>query len=71
MQKRLYRSRKQRIIAGVCGGLAEYFGHDVVLWRIGLIVLFVLTGFMPLALIYLIAWVVIPEAPEFEYVVRE
>lgn len=56
--KRLYRSRKSRIIAGVCGGLGEYFGIDPVLIRlIWLIFIFVGGGIIA----YLIAWIVIPE----------
>jgi phage shock protein C len=70
MHKRLYRSKK-RILGGVLGGLAEYVGHDPILWRLGFIVALLLTGFMPFALIYLIAWVMIPEAPEVEPLTKE
>lgn len=68
--KRLYRS-KNKIVGGVLAGLAEYFGHDPVLWRLGFIVLLFITGLMPFALIYLVAWVIIPEAPVFEPVEKE
>jgi phage shock protein C len=71
MQKKLYRSINNKVIAGVLGGLAEYFGHDPVVWRIGAIILFILSGFMPLALIYAIAWVIIPEDPGIAYTVDE
>lgn len=57
--KRLKRSEKDRIIAGVCGGLAEYFDIDPVLVRgLWVIALFFLgTGFLA----YIIAWILIPE----------
>jgi len=60
MQK-LNRSRSQRIIAGVCGGLAEYFGVDVTLVRLAWILIFFAGGTG--GVLYLIAWVIIPEAP--------
>ena len=60
--KKLYRSRRDRMIGGVCAGLAEYFGLDVTLIRIIFLVsiLFGGTGI----LIYLISIIVIPENPE-------
>ncbi|WP_294597582.1 PspC domain-containing protein [uncultured Rikenella sp.] len=58
--KRLYRSRQSRMIAGVCGGLAEYFGIDPLIVRlIALVLLFGGGGF----LLYVIGWVVIPQRP--------
>lgn len=57
--KRLYRSTKDRKIAGVCGGLAEYLGIDPTLVRL-LWVLFCLVGGAGLVA-YLIAWIVMPE----------
>ena len=60
--KRLYRSRINRQIGGVCGGIAEYFNLDPTIIRL----IFAL-GFLPLGTtpfwIYLILWLVIPEAP--------
>jgi phage shock protein C len=58
--KRLYRSVDDRIIAGVCGGIGEYFGIDPVLVRL-LWALFVLVYGAGIIL-YLIAWVIIPSA---------
>ena len=57
--KNLYRSRKNRIIAGVCGGLGNYFGIDPVIIRI-LWLLLILYGGSGI-LIYIIAWIIIPE----------
>jgi phage shock protein C len=61
MTKRLYRSQKDRKIAGVCGGLGEYFDVDPTLIRI-IAVVFAITGTGLLA--YLIAWLVVPERGE-------
>ncbi|NTU89581.1 MAG: PspC domain-containing protein [Actinobacteria bacterium] len=60
--KRLYRSRTNKRIAGVCGGLAEFFSIDPAIVRIAAIVLLVIS-FMSLALLYIILWVVIPQEP--------
>lgn len=60
-RKKLYRSRTERQIAGICGGLAEYFDLDPTLVRV-LMVAFALlhgAGF----LFYILAWLFIPEAP--------
>lgn len=59
--KRLYRSRQQRILAGVCGGIAEYFEIDPVLVRILWVLLLFAAGTGLVA--YLIAWLIVPEAP--------
>ena len=56
--QRLTRSRRDRRIAGVCGGLAEYSGIDVTIIRI-LFVVFALAG-GPGLLVYLVLWVVLP-----------
>ncbi len=61
MQKRLYRSTTDRMIAGVCGGIAEYFGIDPVIVRIVAVVLLVAgtAGFWA----YIILWIVVPNNP--------
>lgn len=61
MEKRLYRSRTDRKLAGVCAGIAEYYGWDPTLVRVAWIVLTLLGGSG--ILIYLIMWLVMPEAP--------
>ncbi|MFA6907600.1 MAG: PspC domain-containing protein [Candidatus Micrarchaeia archaeon] len=60
--RRVYRSRKNRMLAGVCGGIAEYFGTDPVLVRL-LFVLLTLMGFAGIIL-YLVAWLIMPENPD-------
>lgn len=61
-EKHLYRSRKNRTIAGVCGGLAEFFGLDATLVRL-LFVLGVVFGFGSFLLIYIVMWIIVPEEP--------
>lgn len=56
--KQLRRSRTDSVIAGVCGGLGQYFGIDPVLVRIIFVVLALAAG--PGLLAYLILWLVIP-----------
>ena len=60
--KRLYRSRRERMIAGVCGGIGEYFNVDPTLIRLGWVILSVMSGGLGL-FGYLVAWVIIPERP--------
>jgi phage shock protein PspC (stress-responsive transcriptional regulator) len=60
--KRLYRSRKGQMIAGVCAGLAEHFGVDVNLVRLAFAVFTIFFGVG--VLIYLAAWVILPEEGE-------
>jgi phage shock protein C len=60
----LYRSRNHRIIAGVCGGLAEWLGWDVTLVRVLYVVVSILSIAFPGILVYVILWIAMPEAPE-------
>ena len=62
MSKRLYRSRTDRKLAGVCGGLAVYFGIDPVIPRLTWVVFALAAGMGVLA--YIICWLVIPLEPE-------
>jgi len=61
MKKKLYRSEKDSMIAGVCGGIAEYFDVDPTLIRL-LTVIFVLLGGAGVVA-YIIAWIIIPKNP--------
>lgn len=61
MDKRLYRSRKDCTIGGVCGGLGDYFNIDPVFIRIVMVLSIFADGVGILA--YLIGWIVIPRAP--------
>lgn len=61
--KRLYRSGKDRMLGGICGGLGEHFDVDPTIIRIVWVVVTVLSiGFG--ILVYILAWVIIPELPE-------
>ncbi|MBW2975814.1 PspC domain-containing protein [Candidatus Woesearchaeota archaeon] len=57
--KRLFRSKKNRVIAGVCGGIGEYLGIDPTVIRL-LWILFTLLGGAGI-LAYIIAWIIVPE----------
>jgi phage shock protein C len=58
--RKLYRSQSQRMWAGVCGGLAEYFNVDVTLMRVLFVALTILSGGLGL-LVYLAMWILIPD----------
>jgi phage shock protein PspC (stress-responsive transcriptional regulator) len=58
--RQLRRSRSDRMIAGVCAGVAQYLRVDPTLVRVGLAVLAIITWGVAL-LAYVIAWIVIPE----------
>jgi len=62
MSKKLYRSKKDKKIAGVCGGIAEYFDVDPTLVRVFTVLTLLLGGAGVVA--YIIAWIVIPENSE-------
>lgn len=59
--KRLYRSRKDRMICGVCGGIGDYFDIDPTIIRL-LWVAFILSAGTGI-IAYIIAWIIIPEEP--------
>jgi phage shock protein C len=59
--RKLYRSRTERMLAGVCGGLAQYFNLDPTLIRVLFIVLTVLGGAG--LVIYVAMWIIVPKEP--------
>ena len=63
--RRLYRSSKDKILGGVCGGLGEYFGIDPVIIRLIFVILALGWGFG--ILLYIIAWIIIPRNPEHKW----
>lgn len=63
MNKRLYRSSSDSMLAGVCGGIAEYFELDPTLVRVGYVLLSLLSAGFPGLLVYFILWVVMPKRP--------
>lgn len=64
MAKKLHRSKSQKMIGGVCGGLGEYFDIDVNLVRLLFVALWLMTALLPLAIFYIIAWIIVPEETE-------
>lgn len=69
-QRRLLRrSKKDRVIAGVSGGLGRYFDRDPVLFRIAFLLMLFLGGFG--ILLYLIAWLAIPEFRNIDDEIRD
>lgn len=67
MPKRLYRTLNDKVIAGVCGGIAKHLDVDPVLVRLIYILLTFATGLGPGLIVYIIAWVVIPAEPEITF----
>jgi len=63
MANKLYRSTQQKMLGGVCAGLAEYFDLDVSLVRLIFVGLALMTALLPMTLFYLISWLVIPPSP--------
>lgn len=61
--KKLYRSTSDKKIAGVCGGLAEYFNIDATIVRV-IFVLLLLPGGFPGLIPYVILWLVVPYNPQ-------
>jgi phage shock protein C len=60
-RRRLYRSRQHRVVAGVCGGIADYLGWSPTSVRLLTLLSFLLPGTQ--ILIYIIMWIVVPNEP--------
>ena len=58
--KRIYRSQEDRKIAGILGGLGELFDIDPTLLRLLFVFIGLASGVIPLAVAYLIGWIIIP-----------
>jgi phage shock protein PspC (stress-responsive transcriptional regulator) len=63
--KKIYLSTEDKMIGGVCGGIAEYFNIDVIWARIGFLVALFTTGIA--FLIYIIMWILVPENPHKKF----
>ncbi len=59
-ERKLTRSRSDRMLAGVCGGLARFFGLDASLVRIAYAILTIFTAFAGVP-VYILMWIIIPE----------
>jgi phage shock protein C len=60
MAKKLYRSASDKMIGGVCAGLADFMELDVSLVRLVFVALVLVTAIFPMVLFYVIAWIVVP-----------
>jgi phage shock protein PspC (stress-responsive transcriptional regulator) len=63
MYKKLYKSRSVKTIAGVCGGLEEYFNIDVTIIRLIWVAITIATGVFPGVFAYIAAALIIPDEP--------
>jgi phage shock protein C len=61
--KKLYISKKDRKIFGICGGIGETYDIDPTLVRLVVVFLCFATAILPVVLTYLAAWIIVPEKP--------
>lgn len=61
--KRLYRSRSDRMIAGVCAGMGKYLGIDTTVIRLLFALLAIFTGVVPGLILYLVMMFIVPDEP--------
>lgn len=62
-EQRLYRPRKNRLIAGVCAGIARYLGWSTLNVRIAYVAVSAISAAFPGIIVYLILWLLMPEEP--------
>lgn len=58
--KKLYRSKYDKMIAGICGGLGERFSIDATLIRLAVVFVGVASGMLPMIAAYVVGWIIIP-----------
>ncbi len=63
--KKLYRSTSNKMLAGVCGGIAEYFNVDPTIIRLAYVLLSVFTVAFPGIIVYILAMIIIPSDPGY------
>jgi len=64
LMKRIYRSQKDKKIAGIFGGLGELFSIDPTLLRLVFVFIGLVTGLFPAIIAYLVGWMIIPKGNE-------
>ena len=64
MEKKIYRLQSNKMIGGVCAGLAEYLDIDATLIRLLFVALSLLTAIFPMLVFYVIAWIIVPVKDE-------
>lgn len=62
MAKKLYRSNEAKMLAGVLGGIAEYFKIDATIVRLVYVILWIYTAAFPMTILYIAAAIIIPES---------
>ena len=62
--RKLVRPRANRTIAGVCAGMGNYLDTDVTLIRLVWVFIVIMSGIFPGVLVYVLAWIIIPEEPQ-------
>ena len=67
MEHKLYKSAEEKKLAGVCGGLADYFKVDVTLVRLIWLLVSLVAGVVPGVLAYIAAMLIIPDEPGYYY----
>ena len=67
MHKKLYKSRRDVKVDGVCAGIGDYFNIDPTLIRIAAVIMIILMNFIPGLLVYLAAALIIPREPPDMY----
>jgi phage shock protein C len=60
--KKIYRSEKDKKIAGICGGLGEMFSIDSTVIRLAVVFIGLVTGILPIIIAYIVGWMIIPTA---------
>ena len=66
-EKKLTRSTSDKVVAGVLGGLADYFGFDITLVRLLFVLAAIFSAAFPGLLVYIIMWIVIPAENNSNY----
>ncbi len=66
MKRNLVRSNN-KIIAGVCGGIADYFGWDPAVFRVVFVLVSIISAAFPGTIVYIILWVVMPSSHKMLY----
>lgn len=61
--KKLYKSDQNKVVAGIIGGIGEYFDVDPVILRLAWVLIVVFTGLMPGLIAYIFAGLIIPKRP--------
>ncbi len=64
--RKLMRSRKHRMVAGICGGVADYFGIDPTIVRVIFALILIFGVFVPPILLYVVLYFIIPEEDAWE-----